>query len=152
MKEIPLTNWHEKVLVDDEDYEYLMQWKWYRTTNRNGDAYAWTTTTPIKQMHRLIMGEPKGLRIDHINHNGLDNQRHNLREATASQNGQNRKGAAKHSSTGVRGVYWNKKRKKYQAFVYVYHKPHYFGAYETLAEAEQAVIAGRQSLMTHTTN
>lgn len=85
-------------LVDDGDYDLVMQYRWHvRETPRPGrrplGPYAITTirrdgrsSTPF--MHNLIMG---GTRIDHVNGNGLDNQRHNLREATNGQNMHNRR-------------------------------------------------------------
>lgn len=56
-------------------------------------------------MHRLIAQTPPGYLTDHRNHDGLDNRRENLRVVTHTENMQNRRGAARHSRTGVRGVY-----------------------------------------------
>lgn len=83
-------------LVDDSDYENLAQYKWY-ACEYNGALYA--TSFNIQKgrgiyMHRFILNAPKGTKTDHIDGNGLNNQRYNLRLATASQNAQNRKGWA----------------------------------------------------------
>lgn len=52
-------------------------------------------------MHRFLIGAPKGVRVDHINLNKLDNRRENLRFVTAAQNSSNRKPYGK---TGLKGV------------------------------------------------
>lgn len=55
-------------------------------------------------MHRMIMGVEKGLTVDHINNDPLDNRRSNLRIATQTENKQHRDGANRNSKSGVRGV------------------------------------------------
>jgi hypothetical protein len=91
MKQIPLTK-GKYALVDDEDYEFLNQWKW----QVNSDGYAITGVRNQGEriqirMHRLIINTPKGMETDHINGNRLDNRRDNLRVATKSQNLRNQK-------------------------------------------------------------
>ena len=92
MKEIKLTQ-GLVALVDDEDYEWLNQWKWYALKSCN-TYYATrvvrknTICTRIA-MHRLIMGNPPCI-VDHVDTDGLHNYRSNLRECTKSQNGMNR--------------------------------------------------------------
>lgn len=65
-------------------------------------------------MSRLIVGCPKGLFADHINHDTLDNRRENLRITTNKQNCANHVMAA-HNTTGYRGVTWNARLNKYIA-------------------------------------
>ena len=92
-------------LVDASDFEWLSQWEWQVTFSKDTFrktikyyASRWETvkfkTRPSKRrkvyMHRFIMGEPYRKVIDHLNGNGLDNQRHNLKKATYYQNAQNR--------------------------------------------------------------
>ena len=82
MRKIKLTQ-GKYAIVDDEDYEYLNQWRWF--TFKNG--YVWyvarETTIDHKRkciyMHRLIMNAVNGECVDHINRNGLDNRKYNLR-------------------------------------------------------------------------
>lgn len=96
-------------IVDDEDYDWLMQWKWYFHK-----GYAQRSIVRRKaHMHRIILNAPQGMEVDHINGNGLDNRRANLRLATRQQNGQNQRKA--HNKTSrFKGVTWNKRNNKWQ--------------------------------------
>lgn len=73
-------------MVDDEDFEYLNQWKW--TAHRIGND--WYATRGEKKkiiyMHREILRTPKGMLTDHIDMDGLNNQKKNLRICTHQQN------------------------------------------------------------------
>jgi len=113
MKQIPLSQ-GKFAIVDDEDFEFISQWKW--SLLRRGNLchvrrieYK-KTGVPRKYntariyLHRAILGiEDKNIFVDHINGDGLDNRRENLRLCTKAQNGQNR-GAAKNNKTGFKGV------------------------------------------------
>ena len=92
-------------LVDDADYELVSRYRW--TVNEpKRVAYAQTSMRRPRRttisMHALIMGQPG---IDHVNLNGLDNRRANLRPATLSQNGANRRSAVG-STSRFKGVSW----------------------------------------------
>lgn len=93
-------------IVDDDDYDFLMQWKWHAHQEGNkGDYYA-RCNQRINgitgcRMHRLIMKAPDGKFIDHINHNTLNNQKSNLRICTFSENLWN---TFPKASTGYKGV------------------------------------------------
>lgn len=76
--------------VDDEDYDKLSRWKWCASVRKDRKAvYAYNGTLK-KLMHRAIMEVPEGMQIDHINHNGLDNRKENLRLCTQVGNMANR--------------------------------------------------------------
>ncbi|MCK9282549.1 MAG: HNH endonuclease [Melioribacteraceae bacterium] len=89
MKKIKLTQ-GKFALVDDEDFEYLNQFKW--CAHKAFDNYYAIRHVTIDnrqrelQMHRVIMKTPKGKVTDHIDHNGLNNQKSNLRICTAREN------------------------------------------------------------------
>ncbi len=90
MKQIPLTR-GQVALVDDWHYEELSQWKWYahwEPKTKSFYAVRMEGKNPRREvrMHRQVAGTPKGLLCDHKNRNTLDNQEHNLRNATNSQN------------------------------------------------------------------
>jgi hypothetical protein len=104
MKKIPLTK-NMFSFVDDEDFEELMQWKWYAVKHRRSRTY-YAIRSERKggkryriKMHRQLTG----VLSDHKNLNGLDNQRLNLRPCSKSQNRINCR-ISKNNTTGFRGV------------------------------------------------
>ena len=126
-------------LVDDEDYEWISSFKWGIYRNKN-EIYARRIKRSkgklyVTHMHRLIMDCPEGMVVDHINHNGLDNRRQNLRVCTPAQNQKNmrpQKGrTSKYLGVCKRGNSW---------LVYISHMNirHYLGSYKTEIEAAQA--------------
>lgn len=113
MKIIKLSKKYETI-VDDEDYEYLNQWKWYTFKSRPNLIYV---TRRINNktiyLHRFILNiTNKNTIIDHIDGNPLNNQKSNLRICTQSENMQN---ARKHKncSSKYKGVCWDKNRNKW---------------------------------------
>ena len=94
MKEIKLTQ-GLSTMVDDEDFEYLNKFKWY--AQRKSSTYYARRCKLIDRkecavlMHRIIMNTPTNEQTDHIDHNGLNNQRKNLRICSHSQNQSNRR-------------------------------------------------------------
>lgn len=77
-------------IVDLEDLEKVIGYSWYsRKSGRANIYYADHKTTKVISMHRLIMNAKKGEHVDHINHDGLDNRKCNLRICTNKQNSLN---------------------------------------------------------------
>jgi hypothetical protein len=77
--------------VDDEDYEFLNQFKWQAYKAPNTYYAMRESKGKTIRMHRIIMKTPSNLMVDHIDHNGLNNQKINLRNCNASQNQCNKK-------------------------------------------------------------
>ncbi len=119
MREIPLTKGFV-ALVDDNLYDYLMQWKWYAHRAAPGLKYyakrsVWDGCRHKQiHMHRVIAGSTPGQRTDHIDGDGMNNQRYNLRSCTNAQNMCNRK-AQRNNTSGWKGVSWVKKLNKWRA-------------------------------------
>ncbi len=115
MKEIQLTQ-GKVALVDDEDYEYLNQFRWHahkskRTWSVRRNISIGHSKGTVLCMHIVLMSPPKGFEIDHKDHNGLNNQKHNLRICTHQQNQWN---ARKQLGTSkYKGVYWHKRDQKW---------------------------------------
>jgi len=92
---------------------------------------------------------PDGADIDHICHNRACVNPEHLRAASRKQNAEHRLGAQINSKTGVRGVYFERKGRKYIAIVNHHGKRHYVGSFHDLEEASSAVRAKRLELFTH---
>lgn len=118
MKMIPLTQ-GKMAIVDDSDYDYLNRYKWYTVKSlityyavRN--IYSKNKQQQIR-MHNIILGTPKGVEVDHVNGNGLDNRRSNLRFCNRSENNRSQRLRCDNTS-GFKGVTF---RSRVQKTVYV---------------------------------
>lgn len=117
MKLIPLTQ-GKFAIVDDRDYGRLIQFNWVFVSairNQNQCGYASSRINGKNiPMHRLILNTPDGMVVDHVNQNGLDNRRNNIRNCTQSQNMQN-SGKKKTNPWGFKGVSFHKPTKSWMA-------------------------------------
>lgn len=134
----------EYAKVDPEDYERLNQYKWYAADchRRGYTCYAQRTVcTGGKKhsimMHREVINAPKGMQVDHLNGDGRDNRKANLRIATAQQNNWNRI-YHKKSSSRYTGVTWEKSRKKWRADIYENRRKKFLGFFDDEKEAAKA--------------
>lgn len=133
MKKIPLSGKNGKgkfVLVDDEDYERAMQYSWYFYCGKYAaTSYREKGKNPkTLLMHRFIL--PPGSKIvDHINHNGLDNRKENLRICTYQENSRNQK--SKVGSSKYKGVSFHKTQNKFFAYIRHNGKLMYLGRFDT---------------------
>lgn len=116
MKEIPLTQGFTAI-VDDEDYEAISQHRWFAHVHQTS-VYAYRNIKlgngkfTLQAMHRLVLERaagqplPRRMHVDHINRNGIDNRRGNLRLATPTQNQANQR-KRQHTRSRFKGVAWN---------------------------------------------
>lgn len=130
MKEIKLTQ-NQVALVDDEDYECISRWKWY-AVKCGSKFYAVHVSCEngyhIRHlMHRVVMGAHCGTQIDHINGDGLDNRKQNLRFCDNAENQHNRHVSIRNTS-GFKGVSLIKKTKKWRAQILIRGK-YFFGEF-----------------------
>ncbi len=156
MIQIPLINSDKFALVDDADYELVKGYAWWEhkvldpNSESSGLSYAYGVKLPRKRgnervvkMHRLILNKtnPKEI-VDHIDHNGLNNTRANLRQITVAQNAQRARFTAetnprkRHSK--YRGVSYLGWHGRYLAYLNVNGKREYLGYFDTEEEAARA--------------
>lgn len=131
-------------IVDAEDFEYLNKYKWC-TSMRNGKPYTArclydrkTKKRTTISMHRFLLGIiHSSVSVDHVNGNGLDNRKSNLRKCNHSQNMKNQT-RHKNNKSGYKGVYWNKQKNKWAATIKVEGKSVHLGYF---ADKDWAAIA-----------
>jgi len=125
--------------VDDEDFTFLSSFTWWVTKNKHIRYAATEVKGKTIRMHRMILGlsDPK-IFTDHKNHDGLDNQRGNLRVCTPAQNAENSRKIRKQTSSWYRGVYWCKQGQLWRAQITVEKKHRTIGRYKTQEEAALA--------------
>ena len=149
MKEIKLFGKNRSglvALVDDEDFERVNQYKWWRTQRRRKSNYAQGRVKGRRMilLHRFVLGiEDKPTpHIDHINRDGLDNRRCNLRLVTNSQNQQNSKKrrayGGKPTSSQFKGVCFHSGHKTWGASFRKDNKSYHIGYFNTEIEAAKA--------------
>ncbi len=129
------------VLLDDEDYDrvinekYSLSVTWDKTIH---NFYVAFTKNPNKNssrlLHRYILNPPKGLTVDHINRNPLDNRKCNLRICSQFENNQNQS----HNISGKVGVCWSNSDKRYVAYIKVNRKQIHLGQYKLFEDAVKA--------------
>lgn len=107
-KLIPLTK-GQFAIVDDADYDLLMQWKWtYLQGRKTGYAVRYTKVDDKRvtvYMHRFIINASTGVEVDHKDRNGLNNTRNNIRIATPGQNRANAPKSNRKTTSRYKGVY-----------------------------------------------
>lgn len=107
-------------LIDQRDKKLIERYVWRPVHKPTGRVYAVTSIgRRTVYMHRLLAATPPGMETDHINGNGLDNRRANLRHATASQNrvnsGKPRRPDGQPASSRFKGVTWDRARGRWRA-------------------------------------
>ncbi|MCK4958549.1 MAG: HNH endonuclease, partial [Planctomycetes bacterium] len=117
VRRIPLTR-GRFAIVDAEDYARLSRYNWYA---KGGPHTFYAVRRGMRNtekrtvfMHRVITDAPGGLVVDHIDHNGINNCKSNLRVCTAAENNRNTRGRSD-SKSRYKGVNWGNRDRKYSA-------------------------------------
>lgn len=121
---------------DLEDAEKIEKFTWNARWDSESKTF-YAESGSVGFMHRFIMGLKRGdkRQVDHINHNGLDNRKENLRVVTNKQNAQNRK--------DVKGYTWHKAYELYEAKIKVDGKTISLGSFKLESDARQAYLDAR---------
>jgi hypothetical protein len=133
-------------LVDDEDFERVMAGaKWFAKRHRNTDYARRNVWIDGKRttasMHRFITGAPASLVVDHIDGNGLNNQKSNLRLLTDAQNQINKTNKRKGCSSRFKGVSFFTSRGLWRATIQLNRKWTCLGCFPTEEQARDAYAA-----------
>jgi hypothetical protein len=131
-------------IIDDCDFNIVSSLRWFafksgntfyahaNTRNENGERIG-------VSMHRLIMNAPKLMLVDHINMNGLDNRRVNMRVCSRSQNSQNR--IKTRGVSRFKGVTWHKPSKRWTSYIEFHTKKIFVGMFSDEYDAALAYDA-----------
>jgi hypothetical protein len=152
MREIQLTKGY-CALVDDEDYEELMKYRWKANVRGEHHVYAsrsvivggrkgkWTTI----MMHRFVTHADPGLVVDHINGNTLDNRKENLRVCEQRFNAMNRRSHSEKTSR-FKGVFLDKKSGRWIAGIRYNRAHRHLGYFDREIDAALAYNESAESL------
>ena len=128
-------NKNRYTLVDDEDFDFLNQWKW--RLNKRGYILRSTMINnkyTVIHMHRIIIKCPSEKMVDHISGNKSDNRKNNLRICNNLENSWNR-AISKLNSSGYKGVNWHKASKKWEARIGFKNKRIHLGFFKNIKDA-----------------
>jgi hypothetical protein len=143
MSEILSYNTKQRILIDEEDINYLSSFNW--SIGKKG--YVWSKINgKTTYMSRLIMGCPNRMTVDHINHDTLDNRKENLRICTYSENNYNRRSGSVNAFSKYKGVRKSCIKDKWRAEICYNGKCIYIGDFYT--EEYAALMYNKEAIKT----
>jgi hypothetical protein len=145
---VPLTRGYEAV-IDAADVPLVDGFNWSAVVRKQTvyavgsicDGQKWRNT----RMHRVILGGAGGLEVDHIDGNGINNRRGNLRVATHAQNTRNQRTHSDNAS-GFKGVSWDKAARKWRADITLNGLRRNLGRFATPEAAHAAYVVASEDL------
>mgnify|MGYP000851944013 FL=1 len=142
-REIPLSQ-GLVALVDEADFDMVSRFNW--AARRSGRTFYATTARHCRRpsgliyMHRMLLLPAPDEEVDHVNGDGLDNRRCNLRLCTHAENGRNQRRPTNNTS-GVKGVSWNSGRGRWEANIKTGGVSHFLGYFDSIDAAARAYDA-----------
>jgi len=142
VREIPLTK-GQVALVDDDDFDDLMRFSWHAKWDAHTRGFYAARGEKVNgrmvtiRMHRQLLRALPGTEGDHVDHDGLNNQRSNLRIATQQQNACNKR-LRSDNRWGIRGVRATRSGKRWQAQIRAHGVLTYLGRFDTAEQAARA--------------
>ena len=134
-------------LVDEGDHHWLARFRWFAIPSK-GTHYAYRTVRRDGKnvnirLHRELLRAPPNMLVDHINGDGLDNRRSNLRLASPVENARFKLRKAANKTSRFKGVYWNRALSKWHASIMTNGRNMHLGYFadETEAQASYACAA-----------
>lgn len=151
--------------LSPDEIESKDEARFWAKVDKTGDCWLWSAARDrdgyglfkvrgrMRRANRvayaLVAPIPDGLLVDHTCHNPACVRSEHLRLATVKQNAENRKGAARDSRSGVRGVVWDAKKRKWKAYAGHNGRVIYGGSFDAISDASQAVQELRNEHFTH---
>ena len=135
------SNTNKEFYVDADDFEIIKQYCWYKHINKYNGYHSLRTKDPTTKKDVKLNYLVAGKYYDHIDRNPLNNRKHNLRVANASENMQNSSISTRNTS-GVIGVSWDKNRNKWHVQISVNKNGIHIGRF---ANKEDAIVARLQA-------
>lgn len=142
-------------IVDECDARWVEGWNWQYLSPHGGRPLGYAirdVPRPGKRVRlhvalveRIGIVVPPGQEIDHINRNGLDNRRANLRIVPHALNARNQP-LSRANTSGFKGVTWNRRKRRWQAQIMVNGRNHWLGNFERLEDAAAAYVEGSKRL------
>lgn len=127
-------------VIDMVDYNKVKKYNWY-AKHQYGDKYYARTKLPLTgkfiYMHRLIMDIGPNQICDHIDNDGLNNVRENIRICSYADNNRN-KSINKNNKSGYKGIYWSPRHEKYRASIGLNKKNKHLGYFKCPLDAANA--------------
>lgn len=124
-------------VVDDDDWERANKLRWYSAPSGNTFYAARRPDSGIVYLHRFIMAAPDGTQVDHIDRDGLNCKRSNLRICSHGEN-QHHYPIPRNSTSGYKGVSFSKWSGRWRARIKVQGKSKYLGQFDTKEDAALA--------------
>lgn len=137
MKEIVLFS-GEIALVDDEDFDLINAYKWYRSKRKRVTYAIANVRKKTIYMHKVITHTDNSQKIDHKNHDGLDNRKENLRLTTGTNNQANRRKTDSSTSSSYKGLHYDKEHNCYIAKIVYQNTYIYLGSFSNEIAAAKA--------------
>jgi len=140
----------QRILIDHDMLPLMSRYTW-RVTRHGAMRYV-TSGTSCKgkklhmALHRMVIGAKVGEVVDHVNGDTFDNRRENLRIVTVTENNQNVRRARVTSKSGVLGVNWHKRTKKWRAQIRLNKASIHIGYFDDINEASAAYQAKKREL------
>lgn len=133
-KLIPLTQ-GQNAIVDVEDFQFLSRFNWFTTKKLYAARH--NKGNPTEFMHRVILSCENGERVDHRNHDTLDNRKVNLRKSTPMEN-QHNSLRRRDNKSGYKGVFWRKDGQNWMAYIRTKGKLIHLGRFHSAEDAARA--------------
>lgn len=135
--------YEKQVLIDEDDILLVAEYSWHLIRRRGRQAYVgamlYHGASPI-YLHRLVMNAPPGVEVDHINGDGCDNRKANLRLCTSQENRWNIP-QRRTNRSGFMGVSWHKRERAWRAQYSHRGKLTFLGYFDTPEAAHAAYVA-----------